>query len=614
MQQQTDKILQKHYAYAKAYINNIIIFFKTLAEYLKHLQQVFTTLQDHRVVLRPKKSFLEYSSVSLLNQWVNSLGMSTSAEKIRAIQIKHFPADLHELEMYLGLTRWLQSSIPQYTQIAKPLQKLKTKTTQKLSDDCHSNKMKRPTHKAQTAKISFNNSTTKQHKFFQRLQKAFAQPIFFYHFDWTCWLFFNLNASKKWGFEAMIYHIREDPDPDQIFNWKNVQPILYLSKLFNKAEQNYWPTELEMAALVWTVKKIHHMIESNKSQPVITYTDHTASVNLTHSSTLSTSFCNKLNLHLIQASQYLSLFPLNIQHKSDSTNTVPDALSQLKKVNHEWTEDSAAPGTLKVLCSDTDEFITDILMIYNTTLIEVDPRFKRKLIIDYIKDQFLQNLLPILKQKASTGNLQFTLNQDLIYYINNFTQLNCHCQWQLCILQNCYPEVLKMAHDDRQHAGVNCTINHLYESIYIYQMTKHIQQYIKHCPDCHKLQIRRHQQYGKLNPIVTPPEPFHTVAMDFIVKLLKDAGFDCLATITCKFSKVILLVPDKTTWKAQEWADVMIQKLLRKNWSIPAAFISDHNAKFMSTFWHSMFKALDVMMLTSITYHPQTDSQLKWTN
>ena len=133
----------------------------------------------------------------------------------------------------------------------------------------------------------------------------------------------------------MIYHIRKNPDPGQIFNQKDVQSILYLSKLLNKAEQNYWPTKLKMAALVWTVKKIHHMIESSESQPVIAYTDHTASVNLAHSSTLSTSSCDKFNLHLVQASQYLSLFPLNIQHKSGSTNTVPDILSQLKEVNHE---------------------------------------------------------------------------------------------------------------------------------------------------------------------------------------------------------------------------------------------------------------------------------------
>ena len=35
--------------------------------------------------------------------------------------------------------------------------KLKTKTIQKLSDDCHDNKIKKSTYKTQTIKILFNN-------------------------------------------------------------------------------------------------------------------------------------------------------------------------------------------------------------------------------------------------------------------------------------------------------------------------------------------------------------------------------------------------------------------------------------------------------------------------
>ena len=82
--------------------------------------------------------------------------MLTSVEKIKAIQIKHFSVNLHELEMYLGLIRWLQSSIPQYIQLAKSLQELKIKTIQKLLNDHCSNKMKESAHKTQTVKISFN--------------------------------------------------------------------------------------------------------------------------------------------------------------------------------------------------------------------------------------------------------------------------------------------------------------------------------------------------------------------------------------------------------------------------------------------------------------------------
>ena len=65
---------------------------------------------------------------------------------------------------------------------------------------------------------------------------------------------------------------------------------------------------------------------------------------------------------------------------------IPDALSQLKKMNYKCINDLTAFNILKVLYSNTDEFITDILIIYNIIFIEIDLRFKKKLIINYIKD------------------------------------------------------------------------------------------------------------------------------------------------------------------------------------------------------------------------------------
>ena len=68
---------------------------------------------------------------------------------------------------------------------------------------------------------------------------------------------------------------------------------------------------------------------------------------------------------------------------------ISNALLQLKKINHKWTENLTVFDTLKILYFNTDEFITDVLIIYNITFVEIDLKFKRKLIIDYIKNQFL---------------------------------------------------------------------------------------------------------------------------------------------------------------------------------------------------------------------------------
>ena len=55
-------------------------------------------------------------------------------------------------------------------------------------------------------------------------------------------------------------------------------------------------------------------------------------------------------------------------------------------MDHKWTDNSAASDILNMLCFDINEFVIDASMIYNTTLIKIDSRFKRKLIIDYIKN------------------------------------------------------------------------------------------------------------------------------------------------------------------------------------------------------------------------------------
>ena len=38
-----------------------------------------------------------------------------------------------------------------------------------------------------------------------------------------------------------------------------ILPIIFLSRSLTVAESNYWPTELEIAGLVWVLKKIRHL-------------------------------------------------------------------------------------------------------------------------------------------------------------------------------------------------------------------------------------------------------------------------------------------------------------------------------------------------------------------
>ena len=53
---------------------------------------------------------------------------------------------------------------------------------------------------------------------------------------------------------------------------------------------------------------------------------------------------------------------------------------------------------------------------------------------------------------------------------------------------------------------------------------------------------------------------------------------------------------------------------MNHDWDISRAIISDRDSKFMSKFWITIFNKLDITMLTSTTYHSQTNEQFERTN
>ena len=627
VQRQTDNMLRPFYKFARAYIDDIVVFSRTLDDHLEDLSEIFHLCEVRRITLSPNKSFLGYPSVSLLGQRVDSLGLSTSEEKIKAIQALRFPRTLRDLEIYLGMTGWLRSSIRNYAQLAKPLQERKTLLTKALPTNSEGQQSKGNARKRQSGRAQLSEPTKEELQAYEELQKAFRSPVFLVHFDPARPLFIDLDASKSWGFAAIMYHVKGDPPGEKPVVRTAVEPILFLSKLLNAAEKNYWPTELEVAGIVWVVKKVRHMIESSKCSPVVIYTDHSAAVPISRQTTLTTSSTDKLNLRLVRASQYLSSFNIAIRHKSGKSNTVPDALSRLQG-NEQFQGDH--PGVLDVLYGQPTDSLDagpDLPplpeMVYHMTLVEMSDDFKDRLKKAYQEDEYWRKILDVIKPSstseqestrnssdtpAETPGVRFRLKGELVYYICG------DGRDRLCIPETMEGEVFRMAHDLANHGGFHRTYDRLSNSVYIRQMVRRLRRYIAHCPDCQVFQTVRHSLYGSLNPVVTPSIPFHTIAMDFVIDLPMVDGFNVLLTMTCKFTRKVALEPGKDTWGAEEWANVVVTALYKRDWGIPRSFLTDRDSKFMSSFWRVVFQKLGVKMLTSTAYHPQTDGQSERTN
>ena len=121
VQRQIDRLLRRFRHFARVYVDDVVIFSKTLQEHLQHLRQIFELFTGSGISINPGKAFLGYPSVQLLGQKVDLLGLWTAEDKLRAISKLLFPTTLAKLETYLGMTGWLRDYIAHYAAIAKPL-------------------------------------------------------------------------------------------------------------------------------------------------------------------------------------------------------------------------------------------------------------------------------------------------------------------------------------------------------------------------------------------------------------------------------------------------------------------------------------------------------------
>ncbi len=129
----------------------------------------------------------------------------------------------------------------------------------------------------------------------------------------------------------MIYHVKDFiVDNIKLIFHIFIEFILFLSRMLNTAEANYWSTELKVVDIIWIIKRVHHLIDFTDVSLIIIYIDHSTAISISRQTSFFTSSINKLNFRLMRISQYLSNFNIVIHHKVEKINVVLNTLSRLK--------------------------------------------------------------------------------------------------------------------------------------------------------------------------------------------------------------------------------------------------------------------------------------------
>ncbi|GBG66608.1 hypothetical protein CBR_g64880 [Chara braunii] len=121
------------------YLDDILVFSKTLEEHEGHLRQILSKLRESNFKINPKKCEWAKTQVLYLGHVLDDDGIGPEDNKIASIRDWPTPKTLTELRSFLGLANYYRKFVRNFSTIAAPLRRLlKKEAIWKWDQDCTS--------------------------------------------------------------------------------------------------------------------------------------------------------------------------------------------------------------------------------------------------------------------------------------------------------------------------------------------------------------------------------------------------------------------------------------------------------------------------------------------
>ena len=125
------------YKICLVYLDDVIIFGKTLEEHNKNLEEVLKRLAQHGVKLQTDKCELLRPELKYLGHVITPDGIKTNPKKLKAVEEFKILKNVKELKGFLEFTGYYRKFIKNYSNISKPLTSLLKKESEcRWSESC----------------------------------------------------------------------------------------------------------------------------------------------------------------------------------------------------------------------------------------------------------------------------------------------------------------------------------------------------------------------------------------------------------------------------------------------------------------------------------------------
>lgn len=499
------------------YFDDIVIATKTIDEHLSILSEALTLMRAHQLQIRFDKSQFLKVKIIYLGYQVSEDGISPNPKNVSVIRDYPVPSNPKALHSFLGLASYFRRFIPNFSTIAKPLYELIRKD------------------------VPFCFGEDKLCAFEQIKEKLIERPILCLY-NPVAETQLHCDASSL-GFGSILLQKQSDG---------KLHPIFYYSQRTTDIESKYHSYELEMLAIINSIKRFHVYLLGIKFKII------------TDCNSITLTLKKKdINPRIARWALFLQNYNYEIEHRSSSQMHHVDALSR----NH-------------------------ILVLEGCT-------FNQTLSIKQNTDSEIKKIAETLEKSEHP---LYELRNGLVYRKN-------HDRLLFFVPSEMRDHVIRANHDDMGHIGVDRTVELIKRVYWFPKLTDSVKKYIENCLKCIIFSPSEGKREGFLKLIEKGNKPFDTIHVDHYGPLGMTKGkFKHIFVIVDAFSKFITLYPVRSV-KTKEVCSKLNEYF--SYYSRPLRIISDRGTCYTSEMFKDFCKSHDIQHVLIAAGSPQANGQVE---
>ena len=627
------------------YLDDIIIFSDSVKEHVEHVRTIFDVLRRERLFLGPNKMQFFAEELKILGHIIDGKGIRMDPHKVDKVINWKTPTNKDLLRSFIGAVGFLA---PDCKGIRIPMGHLSSLTAES-----------RLWRWDATAQRSFDDvkRIVEEHRHDHRKALDYsegADPIY---------------VTTDGCLTGGGGYVSQGKDP------KTANVVAFWSGKWNSAQQNYPVHELELLALVETLKRFRGVLHGTK---FTVRTDHRALVHFLNQKTLSARQHRWLDV--------LNEFEFEIQYIPGETNGFADALSRIYS--------NEAPGVVRA----QSEYVDDVDELKNYQSIRVqpvyvetyllslmnaitrrstrlaskptpqyketkarkpkpdsvgvdkggvktsemertesnEPKVTNKRVVpceagnplfkvssdlgisfpECIRGRYEEDLFfkPILDNPGEFTN--FVVKERLVHFISEGVEV-------LAVPdvkekgQGIRELLIRQGHSVLAHLGAEKTTTYLREQVWWKSMVSDVEKYCRSCHTCAVSKPVSGRPQGKLKTMPVPTRPWQYIGIDFVGPLPESSNragsYDMICVVIDLLTSMVHVIPSKQTYRASDIAELLFDSIYKLH-GLPERIISDRDSLFTSHFWRRLHRLLNTELRMSSAFHPQTDGATERAN